>query len=157
VPQGAGAKASGPGASSPQELVRLAYRAFARNDGRLLSRFCHEELEVQPVDALGLVGDTLHGFDALRDWMRRSDEHGFNVTVWLRTLEPVGCDRVLGVGVVSERGRGCAATVAWVWYVRDGLIHSVCGYPSEAAARRSLGEATRGRADHRTGRLAKSH
>jgi ketosteroid isomerase-like protein len=121
--------------------VRLAHRAFARNDEQLLRRFCHEELEVQPVDALGLVGDTLHGFDAVRDWIRRCSERGLNSTVWLRTLEQVGGDRVLGVGVVSERGRGCAATVAWVWYVRDGLIQSVCGYPSEAAARRSLGEA----------------
>jgi ketosteroid isomerase-like protein len=45
---------------------------------------------------------------------------------------------VLGVGVVADRGRGCAATVAWVWHVRDGLIDRVAGYPSEAAARRSL-------------------
>ncbi len=117
----------------------MAYRAFARNDAQLLSGFCDEALEVRPVDALGLVGDTLHGFAAARDWMQRCNEHGFNVTVWLRTLERVGSDRVLGVGIVSERGRGCAATVAWVWQVRDGLIYSVCGYPSEAAARRSLG------------------
>jgi hypothetical protein len=141
VPQRAGARASEPGIHGPEELVRMAYGAFARNDARLLSRFCDTALEVRPVDALGLVGDTLHGFDAASDWMRRCNERGFNVTVWLRTLERVGCDRVLGVGVVSERDRGCAATVAWVWQVRDGLIQSVCGYSSEAAARRSLGEA----------------
>jgi ketosteroid isomerase-like protein len=143
VPQGAGAgaKASGSGACSPEELVRLAYAAFARDDARLLGSFCHDDLELRPVDALGLVGDALRGLDSVREWTRRCNEHGFNVTVWLRTLEEVGGGRVLGVGVVSERGRGCAATVAWVWYVRDGLIHSVWGYPSESAARRSLGEA----------------
>lgn len=141
MPQGAGAEASGSDACSPEELVRLAYAAFARDDPGLLGSFCHDDLELRPVDALGLVGDTLHGFDSAREWKRRCNEHGFNVTVWLRTLEDVGGGRVLGVGVVSESGRGCAATVAWVWYVRDGLIHSVCGYPSEAAARRSLAEA----------------
>lgn len=140
MPQPAGARSSSdPGIQSPEDTVRLACRAFARRDEVLLRRFCHPTLELRPVDALGLVGDSLSGFDAACDWMRERDELvGYNVTVWLRTLERVNSDSVLGVGVVAERGRACAATVAWVWHVRDGLIDSVCGYPSEAAARREL-------------------
>jgi ketosteroid isomerase-like protein len=139
VPQRAGARiTSDPAIQSPEETVRLAYRAFATRDHERLRAFCHSTLELRPVDALGLVGDTLSGFDAACDWVREHSELGYHVTVWLRTLERVAGDSVLGVGVVAERGRGCAATVAWVWHVRDGLIDSVCGYPSEAAARRDL-------------------
>ena len=74
------------------------------------------------MDALGLVGDTLHGFDSACDWVREHDERGYSVTVWLRTLRQVTDQHVLGVGMVAERGGGCAATVAWVWHVRDGLM-----------------------------------
>jgi ketosteroid isomerase-like protein len=140
VPHQAGARvAREQSIRSPEELVRLAYKAFARNEPDILRGFCHQSLEVRPVDELGLVGDTLRGFDAAWDWVHRRS--GLTVSVWVRTLERVSRDRVLGVGVVSERGRGCAATVAWVWHFREGLIDSVCGYPNEAAARRALGEA----------------
>lgn len=118
--------------------MRLAYKAFAGRDGRRLRSYCHPTLELRPVDGLGLVGDPLHGFEAACEWIKERDDAGYNVTIWLRTLERVGSDHVLGVGVVAERGQGCAATVAWVWHVRDGLIDSVWGFPSEAAARRSL-------------------
>jgi hypothetical protein len=139
VPQGAGARRiSDPGIQSPEELVRQAYRAFARRDGARLRSFCQPTLELRPVDALGLVGDPLQGFDAACDWVKERDQGGYNVTVWLRTLERIGPDHVLGVGVVAEHEQGCAATVAWIWHVRDGLIDSVSGYPSEAAARRSF-------------------
>jgi ketosteroid isomerase-like protein len=138
VPQQAGATTSEPGIQSPEAVVRLAYRAFARRDTGRLKHLCHDTLELRPVDALGLVGDTLHGFDSARDWVTEHGQRGYSVTVWLRTLRQVTDHDVLGVGVVAERGRGCAATVAWVWHVRDGLIDRVAGYPSEAAARRSL-------------------
>jgi ketosteroid isomerase-like protein len=138
LPHQAGAKATEHVVRSPEELVRLAYTAFQRSDADALRRYCHGSIEVQPVDALGLVGDTLLGFEAARRWMQRCNKHGFKVKVWVRTLEEVTCGRVLGVGVVSEKGRGCAATVAWIWHVRDGLIDSVSGYPNEAAARRAL-------------------
>lgn len=121
-----------------QDLVRRAYTAFADADAERLRGLCHGTIEIRPVDALGLVGDTLRGFDTACDWMRQREELGYRVTIWLGTLEELSRDQVLGVGVVSERGRGCAATVAWIWHVRDGLIDSVHGYPNEAAARRSL-------------------
>jgi ketosteroid isomerase-like protein len=116
--------------------VRSAYRAFARHDSKGLRNLCHSSLELRPIDGLGLVGDTVSGFEAACEWAHDHDTR--KVTIWLRTLEQVTDDSVLGAGVVAERGRGCAATVAWVWHVRDGLIDSVCGYPSEAAARRAL-------------------
>jgi ketosteroid isomerase-like protein len=139
VPQGAGArKFSDPGIHSPEELVKSAYRAFARRDRETLRSFCHPTLELRPVDALGLVGDPLRGFDAACRWVKERDEGGYRVTVWPRTLECIGPDHVLGVGVVSAHEQGCAATVAWIWHVRDGLIDSVTGYSNEAAARRSF-------------------
>ncbi len=139
--QEAGAVSSGDAAPNTIALVQRAYRAFATNDEKLLRRLCHESLEVRPVDALGFVSETLHGFDAARDWVRRRRALGYEVSIWIRTLEAVSDDTVLGVGVVSEHGRtgnGYAATVAWVWHVRDGRIDCVYGYPSEAAARRGL-------------------
>jgi ketosteroid isomerase-like protein len=138
VPHEAGARSSKSDTRSAEELVRVAYKAFSKNDAETLRGFCDSAIVVRPVDALGLVGDTLHGFDAARDWMEQCFELGLNVSVWLRTLQEVGSGRVLGVGAVSERGGGCAATVAWVWHVSDDRIGSVYGYSSEAAARRSL-------------------
>ena len=140
MPSEAGARTTEHAVRSPEELVRLAYQAFLRNDADTLRAYCHGSIEVQPVDALGLVGDTLNGFDAARDWMARCNKRGLNVKIWLRTLEEASCGRVLGVGVVSEKGRGCAATVAWIWHVRDDLIDWVRGYPNEAAARRALSD-----------------
>jgi ketosteroid isomerase-like protein len=130
-----------PGSANPEEIVRRACGAFAERDETTLRGFCHGSLELRPVDALGLVGDTVHGFDAACDRVRRGDARGCHVTMWVQTLERVRGDSVLGVGVVAERGRGCAATVAWVWHVRDGRIDSVVGYPNEAAARRSFRDA----------------
>ena len=139
MPQGAGARrASAAGIHGPEELVRLAYRAFARRDIDTLRSFCHPMMELRPVDALGLVGDPLEGFDTACRWVKERDETGYHVTVWLRTLELIAREHVLGVGVVAEHEQCCAATVAWIWHVRDGLIDSVTGYPSEAAARRAF-------------------
>jgi ketosteroid isomerase-like protein len=139
--QKAGARSGESSALSAVDLVRDAYRAFARRDRDALRALCDDSLEFRPVDALGLVGEAMHGFDTACDWVARREELGYVATIWLRTLEEVGSDRVLGVGVVSERGRtghGYAATVAWIWRVYDGRIDCVHGYPSEAAARRSL-------------------
>ena len=122
-------------------LVERANRAFATDNVKLLRSLCHESLELRPVDALGFVSETLHGFEAAREWVLRRRALGYEVSIWVRTLEAVGDDAVLGVGVVSEHGHmdhGYAATVAWVWHVRDGRIACVYGYPSEAAARREL-------------------
>jgi ketosteroid isomerase-like protein len=137
--QQAWARLAYPGAGTPEELVRLAYRAFANQDTQTLRAFCTGTIEVRPVDAFGLVGDTLSGFEAACRWVRHGAERGYQVTVWLRTLERVDDASVIGVGIVSERGSGCAATVAWIWHVRDGLIDSVLGFSSEAEARRSCG------------------
>jgi hypothetical protein len=96
------------------------------------------------VDGLGLAGDTLHSLDAACAWLEQRDASGYHLSIRLRTLEQVSPDSVLGVGVVSERGRadrGYAATVAWVWRVRGGRIFSVYGYPSEADAKRALNAA----------------
>jgi ketosteroid isomerase-like protein len=139
--QRAGARRSDAGAAGAIELVRRAYRAFAVEDVELLRSLCHDTLELRPVDGLGLVGETIYGFGAARDWVRRRRQLGYQVSIWLRTLEQVDPDRVLGVGVVSERGRsghGYAATVAWVWHLSDGRIDGVYGYPSEQAARSAL-------------------
>jgi ketosteroid isomerase-like protein len=139
--QGAGARRSDFATANAVELVRRAYRAFAAEDARLLRSLCHGSLELRPVDALGLVGETLDGFDAACGWVLRRRDLGYEVSIWVRTLEEVTPDTVLGVGVVSEHGRtghGYAATVAWIWHIRDGLIDHVHGYSSEAAARRAL-------------------
>jgi ketosteroid isomerase-like protein len=139
--QRAGASRSDVAAASAVELVRRAYRAFARKDQDLLRSLCHDSLEMRPVDALGLVGETIHGFDEACNWVKRRRELGYEVSIWLRTLEEVTPDTVLGVGVVSEHGRtgrGYAATVAWVWHVSGDRIDAVRGYSSEAAARRAL-------------------
>ncbi len=128
---------------SVTDLVQRAYSAFASGDGRALRAICDPELEFRPVDGLGLVGDVIHGLDAACSWVQQRHSAGFSVSIWLRTLEQVSDDCVLGVGVVSERGRtggGYAATVAWTWRVRDGCICSVFGYPGEADARRALSE-----------------
>ena len=141
--QEAGVRSSDARPVDATELVRRAYTAFARRDGLALRSLCHESLELRPVDGLGLVGETLHGIDAAGDWLRRRDALGHSASVWPRTLEEAGPDLVLGVGVVSEPGRtghGFAATVAWVWHIRDGRIDCVHGYPSEAAARRALSD-----------------
>jgi ketosteroid isomerase-like protein len=125
------------------DLVQRAYAAFARGDRRALREMCDPDLEFRPVDGLGLVGDVIHGLEPACAWVEARYSAGFSVSIWLRTLERVSDDCVLGVGVVSERGRtggGYAATVAWTWRVRDGSICSVFGYPSEAEARRSLSE-----------------
>jgi ketosteroid isomerase-like protein len=128
---------------SPRELVGRAYKAFARSDRASLRSLCHDSLEFRPVDGLGLVGETVHGFDASCAWVEHREALGFEASVWVRTLEEVGPDLVLGVGMVSERGRtghGYAATVAWIWHVSGGRIDCVHGYPSEAAARRALSD-----------------
>lgn len=133
------------GAASATDLVRRAYRAFARRDREALRDLCHDTLEFRPVDGLGLVGETMHGFDTACDWVARRERMGFVASVRLQTLERVGADNVLGVGVVSERGRtghGYAATVAWIWRVSGGRIDYVYGYPSEAAARSALNAPT---------------
>ncbi|HEX6459490.1 MAG TPA: nuclear transport factor 2 family protein [Thermoleophilaceae bacterium] len=139
--QGAGAKRSEIASADAVELVRRAYRAFAADDATRLRSLCHDSLELRPVDALGLVGETLEGFDAACNWVLLRRELGYEVSIWVRTLEEAAPDTVLGVGVVSEHGRtghGYAATVAWIWHLRDGLIDYVRGYSSEAAARRAL-------------------
>jgi ketosteroid isomerase-like protein len=128
---------------SSTELVRRAYTAFARRDGAELRRLCHESFELRPVDGLGLVGETLHGIEAVDEWTSARDALGHSASIWPRTLEEVAPDLVLGVGVVSDPGRvghGFAATVAWLWHIRDGRIDCVHGYPSEAAARRALSD-----------------
>jgi len=137
----AGARRSDASAVSATDLVRQAYRAFATEDVDVLRSLCHDDLLVRPVDGLGLVGETIQGFDAARDWVGRRRQLGYEVSIWLRTLEEVSPGTVLGVGVVSERGRtghGYAATVAWIWHLTDGRIDSVRGYPNEQAARRAL-------------------
>jgi len=137
----AGVRSSETGAASAMDLVRDAYGAFARRDRETLRALCHDSLEFRPVDALGLLGEAMHGFDTACAWVARRENLGYAASMWLRTLEDVGPDHVLGVGVVSERGRtghGYAATVAWIWRVRDGRIDCVHGYTSEAAARRAL-------------------
>lgn len=139
--QQAEASRSDAGAASASDLVRRAYRAFATRDFEVLRSLCHDSLELRPVDGLGLVGETLYGFDAVQAWVHRHRERGLEVSIWMRTLEDVSPDTALGVGVVSERGRtghGYAATVAWTWHLSGGRIDSVRGYPNEQTARRAL-------------------
>jgi ketosteroid isomerase-like protein len=143
--QQAGARSTHVHGDSSTELVRRAYKAFARRDRTTLRSLCHDSLEFRPVDGLGLVGETIHGFDPSCAWVERREALGFEASVWVRTLEEVGPELVLGVGVVSERGRtghGYAATVAWIWHVSGGRIDCVHGYPSESAARRALSART---------------
>jgi ketosteroid isomerase-like protein len=123
------------------EIVASGFRAFARHDKRALLALLDPELEFRPVNALGLTEGTGRGHEAVLLWMAGIDRAGTEPLASPRTIEMVGADVVLAAGVLSERGLGggrFAASVAWLFRVRDGLIVSAFGYSSEAAARRAL-------------------
>src|SRR5436305_13651174 len=100
------------------DLVRDACTAFGRRDRETLRALCHDSLEFRPVDALGLLGEAMHGFDTACAWVARREKLGYAASIGLRTLEDVGPDHVLGVGAVSARGRprhGYERTVGCIW------------------------------------------
>jgi ketosteroid isomerase-like protein len=128
---------------APGEIVERAFDAFrARDVGRLLE-LLDPQLEFRPVTALGLAAPTGRGHGAIELWMERIDRSGAEPLAVPRVIEAVGEDQVLAVGILSERGRMSgrfAASVAWVFRVRDGRIVSAFGYPSESAARRAISD-----------------
>jgi ketosteroid isomerase-like protein len=133
------------GESTPLALVRRAYDALASHQLCTLEGIVDSNVEYRPVDGLGLVGETLHGVAAVRAWFESGGRRFAHEQVMhVRHMEQVDAERVLAVGLVSERGRtggAFAATVAWVWHVSDGRIRVLRGYPSEADARRALSAA----------------
>ncbi len=123
------------------EIVASAFHAFARRDKGALLVLLDPQIEFRPVNALGLTEGSGRGHEAVLLWMEGIDRAGTEPLASPRTIEMVGADMVLAAGVLSERGLGggrFAASVAWLFRVRDGLIVSAFGYSSETAARRAL-------------------
>jgi ketosteroid isomerase-like protein len=129
--------------SAPADVVARAFRALGERDREGLLALLDPEIEFQPVNAFGLVEETGHGHeDALR-WMDAIDSEGTAPFLFPRTFEHVGNGLVLVAGVASEEartGERFASSVAWLVTVRDGVIVSSYGYPSEAIAKRALGD-----------------
>ncbi len=93
------------------------------------------------MDALGLIGGTGYGLDALHALLEELERGGSAPMAVPRTIEVIDDELVLAVGVISERGQvggRFASAVAWLFRVREGRILAVFGYPTEAAARRAL-------------------
>jgi ketosteroid isomerase-like protein len=128
---------------APVELVRRAFDAFASGDLEVLLGMLDADLEFRPVDALGVIGGTGYGRDALYEWAQTLDRGGSAFVASPRRLEIVTDEIVLVTGVVSQVGQvggRFAAAVAWLFRVRDGRILAAFGYTSEAAARRALND-----------------
>jgi len=128
---------------APEDIVGCAFEAFRSREVEELLALLDPELEFRPVTALGLTAPTGHGHRAIQQWIEGIDRSGAEPLAVPRAIERVGDDLVLASGVLSERGRMSgrfAASVAWVFQVRDGRIVSAFGYPSEAAARRAISD-----------------
>jgi ketosteroid isomerase-like protein len=129
--------------SAPADVVASAFGALGRRDREGLLALLDPDIEFQPVNAFGLVEETGRGHeDALR-WMDAIDSGGTQPFLFPQTIEHVGGGVVLVAGIASEEartGERFASSVAWLVTVRDGLIVSSYGYPSEAVARRALGD-----------------
>jgi ketosteroid isomerase-like protein len=125
------------------DVVASAFKALGERDREGLLALLDPEIEFQPVNAFGLVEETGHGHeDALR-WMDQIDRDGTQPFLFPQTFEHVGNGVVLVAGIAAEDARTggrFASSVAWLVTVRDGRIVSSYGYPSEAIARRALGD-----------------
>ena len=101
------------------------------------------EIEFRTVSGLGLMGETGHGADAVLGWFDQMDEDDSWLLASPRTIEDIGDGWVIAVGTASEKARGggrFAATVAWLFKIRDGRMQSAIGYPSADEARRAVEE-----------------
>jgi ketosteroid isomerase-like protein len=131
--------------SAPADLVATAFRAFRQQDREAMLALIHPDVEFRAVSGLGLIGETRRGSDAALDWFNEMDEADSWLLASPRTIEDMGDGWVLVSGTMSEKARGggrFAASVAWLFRVRDGLIRSAIAYQSEAEARRSLPDST---------------
>jgi ketosteroid isomerase-like protein len=131
--------------SAPADLVATAFRAFRQQDREAMLALIHPDVEFRAVSGLGLIGETRRGSDAALDWFNEMDEADSWLLASPRTIEDMGDGWVLVAGTMSEKARGggrFAASVAWLFRVRDGLIRSAIAYQSEAEARRSLPDST---------------
>ena len=129
--------------SEPADLVRTAFSAFRQRDRETIRSISDPDVEFRTVDALGLVGDTRRGLDAVMEWWDQMDSSDSWLRASPRTIEDMGAGWVLVSGTQAEKGRTggrFAASVAWLFKVRDGLIVSAIGYASDADARRALEE-----------------
>ncbi len=126
---------------APDELVRYLFDAFARRDFDAFFALLDPDVEFRPVDALGLIGGTGYGLEALHALMEDLERGGSAPMVSPRKIEVVDDELVLAFGVISERGQvggRFASAVAWLFRVREGRVLAVFGYPTETAARRAL-------------------
>ena len=126
-------------------LVQRAYDAFTRRDVEGLVSACSPDVELHlPTAQLTRIGLPYRGHDGIRTYMRDV------ARVWsdLR-LEPrhfherdevvVAAGRVYAWGA----GRVVDAPAAWVWRIRDGLVHRLDVYESTGEALAAAGIAVR--------------
>ncbi|HZJ29651.1 MAG TPA: SpoIIE family protein phosphatase [Solirubrobacterales bacterium] len=119
------------------ELIERLYEAFDRRSLEQLLGFCAPEFELQvPTARLagrdspyrGHAGLHLYSEDLHRTWD--------DLTVTARRIGMLG-DRVVVEGRVFARSRSLGLRdlpVAWVWEVRDGMIHSGSAHTDLASA-----------------------
>jgi ketosteroid isomerase-like protein len=127
--------------SAPADVVATAFNAFRRQDRDAVLAISDPDVEFRAVTGLGLMGETRRGAAEVLKWFDEMDRADNWLLASPRTIEEMGDGWVLVSGTAAERARGgghFAATVAWLFKVRDGRILSAIGYPSEAEARRML-------------------
>ena len=129
--------------SEPADLVRTAFSAFRQRDRETIRSISDPDVEFRTVDALGLVGDTRRGLDAVMEWWDQMDSSDSWLRASPRTIEDMGAGWVLVVGTMSETGQSggrVGASVAWLFRVCDGLLSAAIGFPNETEARRALAD-----------------
>lgn len=138
-----GAGGGGVGSSSPTEVVAAAFHAFRQRDRETMLALIDPDVEFRPATGLGLMGETRRGADEALRWFDEMDEADSWLLASARRIEEMGDGWVLVTGTASERARGggrFAASVAWLFKVRDGRILSSIGYRTESEARRALAD-----------------
>ena len=131
--------------SAPADLVAAAFKAFRARDRDAVRTLADPEVEFRVVNALGLIQENHRGIGAVMDWWDDMDRTDSWLLASPRTIEDMGNGWVLVSGTMSEKTRGggrFAASVAWLFRVRGGLIQSAIGYPSPDEARKALADST---------------
>lgn len=127
--------------SATEEVVATAFHAFRQQDRDAVLAIIDPDVEFRAVTGLGLMGETRRGAAEVLKWFDEMDRADNWLLATPSRIEDVGEGWVLVTGTASERARAggrFAAAVAWLFQIRDGLILSAIGYPSEDEARETL-------------------
>jgi ketosteroid isomerase-like protein len=131
--------------AAPTDLVVAAFKAFRQQDRETLRAIADPDVEFRVVNALGLTQQNNRGIGAVMEWWDEMDRTDSWLLASPRTIEDMGDGWVLVSGTTSEEARGggrYAASVAWLFRIRAGLIQSAIGYPNVDEARRALEDST---------------